>query len=118
MREIQHGGFLDGPAWVCREVAAAQFPGAGHRLRIVIERMDARSETARSQAEQTTAAADIEKAFVMQVGDCQHAAQRFFGFGHAAVVQDGEETLPILTEGEALAGGYLLLGGHAHQDSL
>ena len=112
---IECRALRDAPLCVSRKVAPAQFPGAGDRLRIVIEGHDTRSQPARRQAEQTAAAADIEETLTGQVIDLQHLPQRIFRLADTVVVQDEKEALPVLSEGEAFTGGDLLLGSRGHQ---
>jgi hypothetical protein len=111
---IQHRAFLDPPPGIVDRLAAgcgmaiAQRPRAGHRLRVVVERVHGGPEPPRRQAEQAAAGARIEQAQAGERSQAEHLLQRALGLQDALLVEVLQEARPVGTEAEALAGADLL----------
>ena len=65
--------------------------------------MHLRSQTPRSQRKQPAARTDVEKGFAVKVFAFEHFLKRFFGFGDARLVQNGQKRAPIPAELKPLA---------------
>src|ERR1051325_2811950 len=113
---VQHGALLDRPVVIAVEVATLELFGAGHRLRVIIEGVNAgRAETARGEREETAAGAYVKKAQPAQVFQREHLRERFFGLRDTLVVEHGQKAPPVLAELETTLRLRQLLPGHLHK---
>lgn len=85
---VEHGGFVDGPVGIIREVAALEFTGAVGRMRVEIEGVDGGAEAFGGEAEEAAAAACIEEALACEGGALQHGSDGLLGQGNAVVVEE------------------------------
>ena len=101
---VQDRAAADSPVVVLRIIAGFKFPRTRYRRRIVVEGLNFGAETASRQAEQTASRADVQKTPTSEVVDIQHLPQRIFRGGDPRIVELGEESRPVLAEGESFSG--------------
>jgi hypothetical protein len=100
---VQHRPLLHRPLGIIGEIPGAQFPGACHRLRIVIQGVDGRAQSPGREAEQAAARTDVEKTLPLKVANLEHVAQRLLSLGDSSIVQSRQEFRPVFAEGKSVA---------------
>jgi hypothetical protein len=73
--------------------------------------VDARAQTARGEAKQPAARADVEEALARERLDTEHRLERLLGLGDALVVEHTQEAAPVLTELETRVRGVVEVAG-------
>src|SRR5262249_11135771 len=101
---VQHGPLFDHPVIIAREISSTQLISARHRLRIIIERVNARAKPSRREAEKPTSTAYIEKTAPIQPALGEHPLQRLFCEFDALLIDYCQKSSPVSTELETLPG--------------
>ncbi len=100
---IEHRSLRDRPFWVVDGETSLHLARARHAVGVVVERMHSRALTARRKAEQSAAAADVQKGAANEVRAPQHREQGRLGCHDTGFVNRAEKRLPVPTELEPFA---------------
>jgi hypothetical protein len=72
---------------------------------VVIERVNARAQTASCQAEETAAGPDIEETLASEALGLKHVLERLDGLCNLFVIEGSQEPLPVSAKLETLSAG-------------
>ncbi len=110
---VEDRSFFDRPENIAGKVTPLQLGRAGHRLRVVVEGMDHRTQPSRCQRKQTTATTYVQESLFRQLFDLEHLLERCRRRRNALFVQAREKTAPVLAEFKPVPlGDLFLLGTH------